>query len=64
MSYGTVMAESPSSKPAIDAKAMTMIASFSATCDSVNIPALFAVNALILLDYATKSYNPGMPATF
>lgn len=28
------------------------------------IPALLAVNALILFDYATNSYNPGMPATF
>ena len=26
------------------------------------IPALLAVNALILFDYATNSYNPGMPA--
>lgn len=28
------------------------------------IPTLIAVNALILLDYATNNYNPGVPATF
>ena len=35
MSHGTVIAEMPSSSATIGAKAKIMIASFSATCDSV-----------------------------
>ncbi|CKS56133.1 Uncharacterised protein [Mycobacterium tuberculosis] len=35
MSHGTVMAERPSNRPTMGAKANTMMASFNATCDSV-----------------------------
>ncbi|MNY01933.1 hypothetical protein D3C86_1344820 [compost metagenome] len=35
MSHGTVMADRPSSRPTMGAKANTMMASFKATCDSV-----------------------------
>jgi hypothetical protein len=36
VSHGTVMAEMPSSRPTMGAKAKTMMPSFTATCDSVN----------------------------
>ena len=36
MSQGTVMADMPSKNPTNGAKAITMMLSFSATCDSVN----------------------------
>ena len=35
MSQGTVIADNPSRKPTMGAKANTMIVSLSATCDSV-----------------------------
>ena len=35
VSHGTMMAEMPSKKPTSGAKAMTMMLSFKATCDSV-----------------------------
>ena len=62
--HGTVMAEIPSSKATIGAKAKTMIRSFSATCESVKsgspLLSLLHTKTIAVQGAAASSTSPAM----
>ena len=64
VSHGTVIAESPNSKPTIGAKANIIIVSLSATCESVNkgspLVRRLQTNTIAVHGAAASKINPAM----